>query len=353
MSFFESDRLSAADAIARAQHIAFAPMVFQASRALRTLGILDVLYKNRNVSIDTIIETTKLPNYGVRVLLEAGLGIGLVTCKEGKYNLTKTGWFILNDKMTVANMDFSHDVCYEGLESLDEAIVSGKPTGLKTFGDWSTIYQGLAYLPDAATKSWYAFDHYYSDDAYPLVLPMLARHNLKSILDIGGNTGRFTLQCLRHFPEIRVGIVDLPNMARSTAENMKNLGFGDRVSVHPANMLDAEHDLPTGYDAVWMSQFLDCFSESEVVAILGKVRAVMTDETTVFIMEPFWDKQTREIGAFSLQMTSLYFTALANGNSQMYSAELFVKLVEQAGLKIIEQTDNIGLCQTLLVCRKA
>ncbi len=353
MSFFESDRLSAADAIARAQHIAFAPMVFQASRALRNLGILGVLHKNRDVSMESIIEKTKLSTYGVRVLLEAGLGIGLVTCKDGLYNLTKTGWFILHDKMTIANMDFAHDVCYEGLESLDEAIVTGKPTGLKAFGDWNTIYEGLAYLPEAATKSWYAFDHYYSDDAYPVVLPMLARYNLKSILDIGGNTGRFTLQCLRYFPEIRMGIVDLPNMARSTAESMQKQGFGDRVSVHPANMLDAQNDLPSGYDAVWMSQFLDCFSESEIVAILEKVRAVMTDDTTVFIMEPFWDRQTREVSAFSLHMTSLYFTALANGNSQMYGAELFVKLVEQAGLKIVEQTDNIGLCQTLLVCRKA
>ncbi|MEP6832161.1 MAG: class I SAM-dependent methyltransferase [Gemmatimonas sp.] len=353
MSFFESDRLSPADAIARAQHIAFAPMVFQASRALRTLGILAMLHKNRDSTMDAIVEKTKLSNYGVRVLLEAGLGIGLLTCKDGKYNLTKTGWFILNDKMTVANMDFSHDVCYAGLESLEEAIVTGKPAGLTTFGDWSTIYQGLAYLPESATNSWYAFDHYYSDDAYPLVLPMLARHNLKSILDIGGNTGRFTLQCLRYFPDIRVGIVDLPNMAKSTSETMEKLGFGDRVAIHPANMLDAQNDLPTGYDAIWMSQFLDCFSENEIVAILGKVRAVMTNDSTVFIMEPFWDKQLREVSAFSLQMTSLYFTALANGNSQMYGAELFLKLVEQAGLTIVEQTDNIGLCQSLLVCKKA
>lgn len=353
MSFFESDRLSAADAIARAQHIAFAPMVFQASRALRNLGILSALHQHRDLTIEAIVEKTGLPHYGVRVLLEAGLGIGLVTCKDGVYNLTKTGWFILHDKMTVANMDFSHDVCYEGLETLDEAIVTGRPTGLKAFGDWSTIYEGLAYLPPAATKSWYAFDHYYSDDAYPLVLPMLAKYNLHSILDIGGNTGRFTMQCLRHFPDVRMGIVDLPNMAKSTEASLAKQGFGDRVSVHPSNMLDATTSLPTGYDAVWMSQFLDCFSEDEIVAILQKVRAVMTDDTTVFIMEPFWDVQTREVSAFCLQMTSLYFTGLANGNSQMYSAEVFLKAVARAGLKVVEQTDHIGVCQTLLVCKKA
>ncbi|MEO7999912.1 MAG: class I SAM-dependent methyltransferase [Gemmatimonadaceae bacterium] len=353
MSFFESDRLSAADSIAKAQHIAFAPMVFQASRALRNLGILGVLHQSRDVSMETIVEKTKLPHYGVRVLLEAGLGIGLVTCKEGAYNLTKTGWFILHDKMTVANMDFSHDVCYEGLATLDEAIVKESPTGLKAFGEWSTIYEGLAYLPPAAAKSWYAFDHYYSDDAYPLVLPMLAKYNLKSILDIGGNTGRFTMQCLRYFPDIRMGIVDLPNMATSTEASLAKHGFGDRVSVHPSNMLDAATALPTGYDAVWMSQFLDCFSEDEIVAILEKVRGVMTDDTTVFIMEPFWDLQTREVSAFCLQMTSLYFTGLANGNSQMYSAEVFLKAVARAGLKVVEQTDQIGVCQTLLVCKKA
>ncbi|MBC8088904.1 MAG: SAM-dependent methyltransferase [Phycisphaerae bacterium] len=353
MSFFESDRLSAADSIAKAQHIAFAPMVFQASRALRTLGILDVLYKGVDVTMPMIVEKTGLSNYGVRVLLEAGLGIGLVTLKDGVYKLTKTGWFILHDKMTIANMDFSHDVCYEGLATLDESIVKGAPTGLKAFGEWSTIYQGLAHMPEQATKSWYAFDHFYSDDAYPSVIPMIARHKLGSILDIGGNTGRFALQCLRSDANIRIGIVDLPNMANAASATINEQGFGDRVSFHPTNMLDPQQSLPTGFDAVWMSQFLDCFSEAEIVAILGKVRASISDDAVVFIMEPFWDLQTREVSAFCLQMTSLYFTGLANGNSQMYNSEVFLRCVSEAGLTVCEQTDNIGVCQTLLECRKA
>jgi hypothetical protein len=353
MSFFESDRLSAAEAIAKAQHIAFAPMVFQATRALRTLGILDVLYHGTDVTMPTIVEKTGLSNYGVRVLLEAGLGIGLITCQDGIYKLTKTGWFILHDRMTIANMDFSHDVCYEGLATLDQAVVTGAPTGLKTFGEWSTIYQGLAHMPEKATKSWYAFDHFYSDDAYPSVVPLILRHKLRSILDIGGNTGRFALQCLRSDANIRVGIVDLPNMANAASTAINSQGYGDRVSFHPANMLDAEQALPAGFDAVWMSQFLDCFSEAEIVDILKKVRCSIADDAPVFIMEPFWDLQTREVSAFCLQMTSLYFTGLANGNSQMYNSEVFLRCIGEAGLKVTEQTDNLGVCQTLLVCHKA
>jgi len=51
-------------------------------------------------------------------------------------------------------------------------------------------------------------------------------------------------------------------------------------------------------------------------------------------------------------MTSLYFTAMANGNSQMYRSDLFFSLIEQAGLRIEKITDNIGIGHTLLKCNR-
>lgn len=353
MPFFETDRLSAADSITLAQHIAFAPIVFQASRSLRVLGILGAIDAAGGATQAEIVSSLGLSVYGVRVLLEAGLGIGLLTCKDGVYRLTTTGWYILKDGMTIANMDFSHDVCYEGMFSLDQSIVNGTPEGLKVFGDWSTVYQGLAQLAPQVQKSWFAFDHYYSDDAYPLVIPMIARFGPRSVLDIGGNTGKFALQLLRSDPGIRVGIVDLPHVAEVALANVAANGFAERVSFHPADVLDPAHRLPRGFDAIWMSQFLDCFSESEIVVILTKVRDALDGDAPAFILEPFWDRQRREVSAFAMHMTSLYFTGIANGNSQLYASELFRSLVGQAGLKVVEQVDNIGVCQSLLVCRRA
>ena len=87
--------------------------------------------------------------------------------KDGKYFLTLTGYFILHDKITRVNMDFTHDVCYEGLFYLDEALKSMKPSGLhKAFGDWETVYAALAELPQDVRKSWFAFDHYFSDSSF-------------------------------------------------------------------------------------------------------------------------------------------------------------------------------------------
>jgi len=53
-----------------------------------------------------------------------------------------------------------------------------------------------------------------------------------------------------------------------------------------------------------------------------------------------------------LQQTSLYFTVLANGNSQLYCSEIFINCIKKAGFNVTEQVDHIGLSQTLLKCKK-
>ena len=64
----------------------------------------------------------------------------------------KTGHFILHDPLTITNMNFVHDVNYKGLFDLDKSIETGKPVGLKEFGEWTTIYEGLSQLPEQVQK---------------------------------------------------------------------------------------------------------------------------------------------------------------------------------------------------------
>ena len=109
----------------------------------------------------------------------------------------------------------------------------------------------------------------------------------------------------------------------------------------------ADTALPPGHDVIWMSQFLDCFSEAEIVAILRKAAAVMTAQTRLYIMETYWDRQRFENAAFCLQQTSLYFTCMANGNSQMYHSSVLRDCIAQAGLEVAQDIEGIGLGHTL------
>lgn len=354
MSFFEKDTKSAMEAIDLAQWIAFAPVVFQASIALRDLGILEVAEagKTNGVSIEEILEKTKLPHYGARVLCEAGLGIGLLTKSNNRYFITKTGNFILNDTMTRVNMDFTQDVCYEGMFTLKDSITQAKPTGLEVFGTWKTVYEALAHLPEQAQKSWFAFDHFYSDGSFPQVMPILFKNKPKRIIDIGGNTGKFTLKCLNYDADVNMTILDLPGQLNMAKKNIEDAGFSNRVNYHEINILDASQKFPKGADIIWMSQFLDCFGEEEIVSILQRCHEALDANGKVYIMETFWDRQRFKTAAFSLQMTSLYFTNIANGNSQMYDSAVFNKLIDKAGFKLVEETDGVGVSHTVQVCVK-
>jgi ubiquinone/menaquinone biosynthesis C-methylase UbiE len=354
MEFFKKETRTALEAIEYAQWIAHAPIVFQATRSLRNNGILQAIQDagKNGLTQQEIAATVKLPEYGVRVLLESGLGIGLLLENDNRYTLTKTARFILSDNMTRVNMDFVNDVCYKGLFYLDESIKNEKPEGLKVFGNWKTVYEALSQLPEDVQKSWFGFDHYYSDDAFPLVLPLVFKNNPKKILDIGGNTGKWSLACVKYNPDVHMTIVDLPGQVNMAKANVEKQGFSDRISFYETNILDENQQLPKGYDAIWMSQFLDCFSEKEITSILNRCYKAINEDGIVYILEPFWDRQRFEAAAFSLQQTSLYFTTIANGNSQMYHSEVFIKCIHAANFEVVEQIDQIGVSQSLLKCRK-
>ena len=171
-------------------------------------------------------------------------------------------------------------------------------------------------------------------------------------MDIGANTGKFTLACLDYNSEVEVGLVDLQVQLNVAKQNIEAAGYSHRVQYHQRNVLDNTTELPEGSDIIWMSQFLDCFADDEIVSILQKCHRALGDNGRVFINETFWDKQRFEASALSLQMTSLYFTTMANGNSQMYDSHVFLKLIDKAGFEVVQQTDNIGLSHTILELKK-
>ena len=351
---FGNDKKSAYKAKLDAQKIAFGPIMFQAAKALRDLGVLEYLLETHDKGADakTIAKDLDLPVYGVKVLLEAGLSLKMVRLKRGKFLLTKTGFFIERDELTRVNMDFTHDVNYLGMFHLEDAIKKGKPEGLKVFGDWQTIYEALAELPQQVRKSWFAFDHFYSDYAFPEVMPHLFADKPKKILDVGGNTGKFSIFCAHYNKNIQLTILDLPGQIKEANENVRKLGLEDRISTYALNLLDNTIPFPKGHDAIWMSQFLDCFSQEEIAGLLKRAYDALDENGSLYILETYWDKQQHEASTYSLHATSLYFTAMANGNSQMYHSNDMVKLVEEAGLYIDKVVENIGVSHTLFKCMK-
>jgi hypothetical protein len=357
LDFYTREQLSARDAQRMAEFIAFGPIVFQVSRLMLKLGILQLLRdSDTGLTIDEIAAAKGMTHYAVQVLVEASLTIGtvLVDKDSNRFRLAKTGWFLINDPATRVNIDFNNDVNYEGMFRLEQALNEGKPAGLKALGNWPTIYEGLSQLPRHARQSWLAFDHFYSDSAFDEALNIVFERKPKTLCDVGGNTGRWAVRCLKHDPAINVTVLDLPQQIEMMREATQDLAEASRLHGYGIDLLDPEAQFPTEphFDAVWMSQFLDCFAEDQIVSILGRAAKVMDEHSRLYIMETLWDRQRYEPAAFCLTQVSLYFTAMANGNSKMMHSDDLARLIGQAGLKIEDVHDNLGQGHSIVVCSK-
>ncbi|MBL4585910.1 MAG: class I SAM-dependent methyltransferase [Flavobacteriales bacterium] len=354
---YYKDQLTSEQAKEEVQKLTFYPIMFQGARVLRTTGILNEVYKNKRpgISAQDVAEKLKLPYYGVNTLLEVGLTIGLFYLKKNDtYSLTKMGYFLLKDEATRVNLNFTHDVCYKAVFHLEEAIKKELPAGLKEIDQTGndTIYPGLSQLQEQVKTSWFDFDHYYSDKAFPTALKVVFGDSPKHIIDIGGNTGKWSIACCHFNSEVKMTIVDLPGQWNRAKKNIEKRNLQDRIFGIVGDVLSDTLKLPESADAVWMSQFLDCFSEQQIVDILKNISREIDEDTSVYILETFWDRQTDLAAAFCLTGTSLYFTAVANGNSKMYHSRDMYAAIEKAGLEVVSDQDGIGEFHTLLKCRK-
>lgn len=348
--------IRAIDALEEAQRIAFAPFVFQAVISLRKLGVFEYIFKYRKkggVSIEDLSKELGLSDYGIGVLLEIAESSKIVKQKEdGKYDLTTVGYFLNYNETVNVNMNFTNEICYKGLFHLDDAITTGKPSGLKELGDWPTIYEGLSRLQPEQQKAWFEFDHHYSDDIFSDALKILFQKERKTIFDIGANTGKFTINCCKYNDQVKVTMVDLPQQLNIASKNVQNEGFQDRVATHGINWLEDNPELPKGADTYWLCQFLDCFSISEIEKILKTCAISMNDDSELIIIETYTDRQRFDSTKFILEATSLYFTALANGNSKMYKAEEVLTAAKSAGLNLKEDR-ALGEYHTMFTFNKA
>lgn len=356
-----------------AQRLAFAPLIFQACRALRDTGILALLRKrgSNGVTADDAVAETRVSVYAAALLLEAGFAGGLCACEPTddvpRFVITKAGVYWLHDELTRVHAEFVHHVCYEAAFRLDIALREGVPAGLckltsastpqsREPAKWTTVYEALSELSPEVRRAWFEFDHYHSDGVFSLcierVFAALATSSTASLVDIGGNTGKFARLVLTRAATpgtspLRYTMVDLPGQIATAREELGDLAA--HAAFAPRNLLDPDAPLPNA-DVVWMSQFLDCFSEAQIVSILKRVAHALSSGGRVFILETFWDKQRHAAARHCVIGTSLYFACVANGTSRMYHSAAMRRLIRESGLIVLDEDHQVGLFHSLLTC---
>jgi hypothetical protein len=342
---------TAYEARCEAQRLAFAPVAFQCVLLARRRGLLEALEGHPGCTAAEAAAHCGLPEAGARLLLENCLPVGVVQQEGGGWRLGTVGHYVLHDRMTRVNFDFIQDVCWEGLKDLETSLDEGRPAGLRHLGPWESIYPALPELPEPARTSWFAFDHHYSDGVFQRVLPQILGHGPRRILELGANTGKGALRCLELDPSVQLTLVDLPAQVATLEQVLAGPIAEGRVRCLALDLRDPAVTLPPGQDAIWMSQFLCCFSQEEVRRILVRAREALAPGGRVHVVDTFWDRQRYDVAAASLIHTSPYFTCMANGVGRMLAGADLLQWATEAGLVLESAVDGLGQAHSLVTWR--
>lgn len=162
----------------------------------------------------------------------------------------------------------------------------------------------------------------------PLVVPHIDLGGCRSLLDLGGGPGTFSVYFCRHNPGLAACVFDLPSTRRFAEDIIASSGLSDRITFASGDYL--KDPIPAGHDAAWLSHILHAEGPEECVLILGKVVEALEPGGRIFVQEFILDNtmdSPLQPALFSLNM----LTGTTAG--QAYSEMQLMKMLGDAGFR--------------------
>ena len=131
----------------------------------------------------------------------------------------------------------------------------------------------------------------------------------RSVLDIGGGHGWYSVQLCRRHPHLRSVVVDLPGSVRIGREIVAGAGLADRVTYREGDALTA--DLGGPHDLVLCFNLVHHLTEPQVLDLLVRVRAALAPAGSLAILDGFAEPDGR--GSAAGHFLGL-FTYLSSGS---------------------------------------
>ena len=148
-----------------------------------------------------------------------------------------------------------------------------------------------------------------------------ARH--AHLVDLGGGSGAFAVRAAKAFPNLRVTVVDLPDVALLATRRFEAEGLADRCAAVGGSF---EHDAPGDGDVYTLVRVLYDHDDEAALAILRAAREALPQGTPLLVAEPMAGLPGAErVGTYF----TMYLAAMRSGRCR--SIEQHRDLLARAG----------------------
>lgn len=190
---------------------------------------------------------------GTMVLLDALTAMGLLEKAEGTYCVPPTVAELLTDQRpgNVLAMAQHQANCLRHWAQLGRVVKTGRPA------ERVASIRGAEADHEAFIE---AMDNISAPKA-PEVVAALQPLAFTHLLDVGGATGTWALEFLRHAPQGRATIFDLPEVVEQAKARIAASGLAERVTLAAGSYLS--DPLPGGCDLAWVSAIIHSLSREQ------------------------------------------------------------------------------------------
>ncbi len=220
---------------------------FQKSRILLSGFELDIFTNIHEAgsSANQIAKALNLNEHACDRLLNALVSLGFLQKQDQLFFNTEDSYSFLskNSPNYMGGLMHSNHL-WNTWSNLSQVVRSGKsahPAEINERGDdW--LYAFISAMHDRAIKQ------------APQQLAKIDVSETKSVLDIGGGSGAYSMEFVNIKPEMEATVFDLPNVVPITQKFIDKEGFSTRIKTFTGDY--TTDDLPIGYDMAFLSAII-------------------------------------------------------------------------------------------------
>jgi predicted O-methyltransferase YrrM len=157
----------------------------------------------------------------------------------------------------------------------------------------------------------------------------------KTLLDVGGASGGYTIAFLKAVPQMTATVFDLPSVIEMARERLSKTPWMDRVKLAAGDFY--KDDLPDGYDLALVSAIIHMNSHKQNIELYRKVYSALNQGGRVvvrdFVMEP---DRTRPVSGALFAINMLVNT----DGGGTYTFEEIKDGLEDAGFKDVRYIES-------------
>lgn len=297
----------------------------QVLRAVIETRLLEILAEGP-VSAQAIARQTGLSLEGALCLLRGARALDVAEeALPDQWMLGQQGAVLAADEGTQA-MIAHHRLLYRDLVDPLALLRADRsePTELSRYWSYAGALHGAAERGQETheySRLMAASQRFVADQ----VLACVSFAKTKRLLDVGGGHGAFVQRVGEAYPQLALGLFDLPEVAEGGRAALEERLGADRITCHSGNFF--EDPIPQGYDLVSLVRILHDHDDGPAQNLLANIRASLKPGARLLIAEPM----ARIKGAEPMGEAFFGFYLWAMGSGRARSPAQVRSMLAEAG----------------------